>query len=88
VSTARKRTAAEAERVRQVNLLARLWQSAAMADALWHGWTAVDGSFAVWTGPVKDNTGKVVIPKGKVFKQTDMELESMNYLIEGVIGKA
>jgi len=29
-----------------------------------------------------------VIPKGKVFKQTDMELESMNYLIEGVIGKA
>ena len=48
MSTARKRMAAEAERVRQVNLLARLWQSAAMADALWHGWTAVDGSFAVW----------------------------------------
>lgn len=48
MSTARKRTKAEAERVRQVNLLARLWQSAAMADALRHGRTAVDGSFADW----------------------------------------
>ena len=48
MSTARKRMAAEAERVRQVNLLARLWQSAAMADALQAGRTAVDGSFADW----------------------------------------
>jgi simple sugar transport system substrate-binding protein len=29
-----------------------------------------------------------VIPKGKVFKQTDIELEGMNYLVEGVVGKA
>lgn len=48
MSTPRKRTKAEAERVRQVNLLARLWQSAAMADALQAGRTAVDGSFADW----------------------------------------
>ena len=48
MSTARKRTAVEAERVRQVNLLARLWQSAAMADALQHGRTAVDDTFADW----------------------------------------
>lgn len=48
MSTARKRTAAEAERVRQVNLLARLWQSAAMAEALQAGRTAVDGTFADW----------------------------------------
>jgi simple sugar transport system substrate-binding protein len=28
-----------------------------------------------------------VIPKGTTYKQTAIELESMNYLIEGVIGK-
>jgi len=45
-------------------------------------------SFDIFSGEIKDNTGKVVIPKGKVFKQTDLELESMSYLVEGVIGKA
>ena len=48
----------------------------------------IDGSFDIFAGELKDNTGKVVIPKGKAFKQTDIELEGMNYLIEGVIGKA
>jgi len=47
----------------------------------------VAGGFDIFAGEMKDNTGKVVIPKGKVFKQTDLELEGMNYLIEGVIGK-
>ena len=46
------------------------------------------GTFDIFGGELKDNTGKVVIPKGKVLKQTDIELESMNYLVEGVIGKA
>jgi len=45
------------------------------------------GSFDIFKGELKDNTGKVVIPAGKVFKQTDLELESMNYLVEGVVGK-
>ena len=45
------------------------------------------GSFDIFKGGLKDNTGKVVIPAGKVFKQTDIELENMNYLVEGVIGK-
>jgi basic membrane protein A len=45
------------------------------------------GGFDIFKGELKDNTGKVVIPAGKVFKQTDMELEGMNYLVEGVIGK-
>ncbi len=48
----------------------------------------VAGGFDIFAGEIKDNTGKVVIPKGKVFKQTDVELEGMNYLVEGVIGKA
>jgi basic membrane protein A and related proteins len=46
------------------------------------------GAFDIFAGELKDNTGKVVIPKGKAFKQTDVELEGMNYLVEGVIGKA
>ena len=46
------------------------------------------GTFDIFGGELKDNTGKVVIPKGKVFKQSDIELEGMNYLVEGVIGKA
>ena len=45
------------------------------------------GGFDIFKGELKDNTGKVVIPAGKVFKQTDVELEGMNYLVEGVIGK-
>jgi simple sugar transport system substrate-binding protein len=45
------------------------------------------GDFSIFTGELKDNTGKVVIPKGAAFKQTAIELESMNYLVEGVIGK-
>jgi simple sugar transport system substrate-binding protein len=46
------------------------------------------GSFDIFAGELKDNTGKVVIPKGKVYKQTDLDLEGMNYLVEGVVGKA
>ena len=37
---------------------------------------------------LKDNKGAVVIPAGKTIKQTDVELEKMNYLVEGVIGSA
>ena len=44
--------------------------------------------FDIFKGELKDNTGKVVIPAGKVYKQTDVALEGMNYLVDGVIGKA
>jgi len=44
--------------------------------------------FEIFTGELKDNTGKVVIPKGSTMIQTDPALEGMNYLVEGVIGKA
>ncbi|MFZ2988789.1 BMP family ABC transporter substrate-binding protein [Ideonella sp.] len=46
------------------------------------------GSFDIFKGELKDNTGKVVIPKGTAYKQTDPVLEGMNYLVAGVIGKA
>jgi len=44
--------------------------------------------FEIFKGEIKDNTGKVVIPKGTTMKQVDPALEGMNYLVEGVIGKA
>ncbi|HEY5603914.1 MAG TPA: BMP family ABC transporter substrate-binding protein [Gammaproteobacteria bacterium] len=48
----------------------------------------MDGSMVVYKGPIKDNTGKTIIPAGKVYKQTDIWLESMDWLVEGVIGSA
>ncbi len=44
------------------------------------------GSFDIFTGGLKNNKGAIVVPVGKVHKQTDIELEKMNYLVEGVIG--
>lgn len=46
----------------------------------------VAGSFDIFKGPLKDNKGAVVIAAGKSYKQTDIELEKMNYLVEGVFG--
>jgi simple sugar transport system substrate-binding protein len=45
------------------------------------------GDYAIFKGPLKDNTGKEIIPAGKAFVQTDPVLEQMNYLVDGVIGK-
>jgi simple sugar transport system substrate-binding protein len=45
------------------------------------------GTFDVYAGELKDNTGKVMIPKGTTLKLTDPTLEGMNYLVEGVVGK-
>jgi simple sugar transport system substrate-binding protein len=45
------------------------------------------GNFVVYKGPITDNTGKEVIPKGKEYGQTDIWLESMDWLVEGVIGQ-
>ena len=46
----------------------------------------MDGSMKVYEGPIKDNQGKEVIPAGKSYAQTDIWLESMDWLVEGVIG--
>jgi simple sugar transport system substrate-binding protein len=47
----------------------------------------IDGSMVVYKGGLQDNTGKVVIPAGKDLKQQDGELEKMNWLVAGVVGK-
>ncbi|MBB3640307.1 MULTISPECIES: BMP family ABC transporter substrate-binding protein [unclassified Variovorax] len=46
----------------------------------------IAGSFDIFKDGIKDNKGAVVVPAGKVLKQTDLELEKMNYLVEGVLG--
>jgi basic membrane protein A and related proteins len=47
----------------------------------------VKGDFVIFRGPLKDNTGKTVIASGAQQTQTDIVLEQMNYLVEGVVGK-
>ena len=46
----------------------------------------IAGAFDIFQGGLKSNKGTVVIPAGKALGQTDVELEKMNYLVEGVIG--
>ncbi|MET3858198.1 MULTISPECIES: BMP family ABC transporter substrate-binding protein [unclassified Rhizobium] len=44
------------------------------------------GGFSVFKGPMKDNKGNEVIAGGKSFAEDAIELESMDYLVEGVVG--
>jgi simple sugar transport system substrate-binding protein len=44
------------------------------------------GGFSVFKGPLKDNKGNEVVASGKSYAEQDIELESMSYLIEGVVG--
>ncbi len=44
------------------------------------------GGFSVFRGPLRDNAGREVIAGGKAYPETAIELESMNYLVDGVHG--
>ena len=44
------------------------------------------GGYSIFKGALKDNKGNTVIAAGKSLDQFDGSLESMNYLVEGVIG--
>jgi basic membrane protein A len=44
------------------------------------------GGFSVIKGLLKNNKGEVVASEGQAFPETAIELESMNYLVEGVVG--
>ena len=44
------------------------------------------GGFSVIKGPLKNNKGDVIAAEGKAFPETAPELESMDYLVEGVVG--
>jgi basic membrane protein A len=44
------------------------------------------GSFVIYKGPLKDKDGKELLAAGVEQGQTDIALEKMNYLVEGVKG--
>ena len=44
------------------------------------------GGFAVFKGPLMDNKGKQAVAAGAAYPETAIELESMNWLVEGVNG--
>jgi len=46
----------------------------------------LNGSLAIYKGALKDNKGNTVIPAGTSYVITEPKLESMNYLVEGVVG--
>lgn len=46
----------------------------------------IKGELIIYPGGLKDNNGNVVIPEGEGYKQDNIELEKMDYLIEGVQG--
>ena len=46
----------------------------------------MSGEMVIYKGPLKDNSGKEVIAAGVSQGQTDIALESMGYLVEGVVG--
>jgi simple sugar transport system substrate-binding protein len=49
----------------------------------------IAGTYTIFKGPIKDNTGKMVIAAGEALSQnneTDVKLESMHFLVEGVLG--
>ena len=56
----------------------------AQADAVYKQF--MDDTMVVYKGPINDNTGKPVIPAGRVYTQDDIWLESIDWLVEGVIG--
>jgi basic membrane protein A len=46
----------------------------------------VDASLVIFKGELKDNTGKVVIPAGQAYSLKDPRLNSVDWLVEGIVG--
>lgn len=47
----------------------------------------IAGDYVIFKGPMKNNQGGAAIPAGTSYAQTDITLESMNYLVAGVVGQ-
>lgn len=46
----------------------------------------IDGELAIYSGELSDNQGKAILSAGEKYEQTAIELESMDWLIDGVKG--
>ena len=44
------------------------------------------GTYPIFRGPLADNKGQTVIASGTTIANSDVKLESMNYLVAGVLG--
>lgn len=45
-----------------------------------------DATMVIYTGELKDNQGKIILPDGKSYQQTAIELETTDWLVDGVQG--
>ena len=59
---------------------------AAKADAEAAKAKILNGDFVIYQGALQDNQGKVILSAGEKYEQQNLELEKMNWLIEGVKG--
>jgi simple sugar transport system substrate-binding protein len=59
---------------------------AAQADADAAREAILNDELVIYEGPLKTNTGDEILSDGAQYKQQDLELEKMDYLIEGVDG--
>lgn len=48
----------------------------------------LDGSLVIFKGELKDNKGNIVIPAGQQYTLQDPKLETIDWLVEGVMGDA
>ena len=46
----------------------------------------MDGSFSIYSGPMKDSKGNTVIGDGVTYGASDLWLEGMDWTVEGVTG--
>ncbi|MBR2655047.1 MAG: BMP family ABC transporter substrate-binding protein [Loktanella sp.] len=46
----------------------------------------IAGGFAAIKGPLNDNNGNLIVPEGQAILETDVAVETMDYLVEGVLG--
>jgi basic membrane protein A len=44
------------------------------------------GTFVIFKGSLQSNTGTTLLPSGEEYVQTDLRLEKMDWLVEGVLG--
>ncbi len=47
----------------------------------------IAGSLGIYSGPIRDNSGRVRIPPGVNISVTDPELDKTDWLVEGVLGR-
>ncbi|MDQ1471015.1 MAG: basic rane protein [Bryobacterales bacterium] len=48
----------------------------------------LNGSLEIYRGPIRDNEGHTVVPAGRTLGITDVALDKMDWLVEGVDGRA